>query len=252
MVLENTTWKEVVRDALARLGGEGHLSEINEKVEGHPKTNTNPTWRATIRKVVRQYRDFEPLGGGHYRLREVIVPDVEPDRFVGEPEVDHGAAQGMLTVVGNAYGYETFVSRRDQNTRTFQANRLSEFITVFECPTVATGPNQRKIREIDVIWLGEDDEGLYPVYAFEVEMTTGVKDGLDRLLKIPERINTALFVIGPSEKERVLFDKFTNQLPFRRFKERFNFSLYSELEDLYNSVLTHEEARRSFGPVNPR
>ena len=114
MVLENVTWKEVVRDALARLGGEGHLSEINEKVERHPKTKTNPTWRATIRRVVRQYRDFEPLGGGLYRLREVTVPDVGPDRFVGEPEVDHGAAQGMLTVVGNAYGYETFVSRRDQ------------------------------------------------------------------------------------------------------------------------------------------
>jgi hypothetical protein len=247
MTRNNLTWKDVVREALSRLGGEGHLSDINEIVEGHPKTMTNPTWRATIRRVVRQYRIFEALGGGRYKLRELDVPEAGPESFTEDAEADHGKAQGMLVVLGNIYGYETFVSRRDQNTRVFRGNPLNEYITVVECPTIASGPNQRKIREIDVIWFGEDDEGLYPIYAFEVEMTTGVKAGLDRLLKIPERINTSLYVIGPSEQERHLFDAFTNQSPFRRFKERLNFKLYGELEELYNRALVHADARESFG-----
>ncbi|GFP37363.1 hypothetical protein HKBW3S44_01043, partial [Candidatus Hakubella thermalkaliphila] len=44
---QKLTWKAVVRDALLELGGQGHLSEINKIVEGHPKTKTNPSWRDT-------------------------------------------------------------------------------------------------------------------------------------------------------------------------------------------------------------
>lgn len=50
------TWKDIVKDALLKLGGQGHLSEINKVVEGHPKTKTNPTWRDTIRRVVGNIR----------------------------------------------------------------------------------------------------------------------------------------------------------------------------------------------------
>lgn len=39
---QNLTWKDVVRDALQQLGGQAHLSDINEKVEGHPKAANNP------------------------------------------------------------------------------------------------------------------------------------------------------------------------------------------------------------------
>jgi hypothetical protein len=76
MKQEILTWKDVVADALRDLGGQAHLSEINEKVKGHPKTKTNPTWRDTIRRVVRQYRIFEPVPperSGVYRLVEAEV-----------------------------------------------------------------------------------------------------------------------------------------------------------------------------------
>lgn len=55
------TWKDVVQQALRRLGGEASLAVINAEVAGHPKCATNPTWRDTIRRVVRQYKIFEPL-----------------------------------------------------------------------------------------------------------------------------------------------------------------------------------------------
>ena len=43
------TWKDVVAKALRDLGGEDHLSEMNERVEGHPKTAANPTCEADQR-----------------------------------------------------------------------------------------------------------------------------------------------------------------------------------------------------------
>ncbi len=37
------TWKDVVKEALAEIGSSGHLDEIYSKINGHPKTETNPT-----------------------------------------------------------------------------------------------------------------------------------------------------------------------------------------------------------------
>ncbi|MDI6760911.1 MAG: hypothetical protein QMD05_08790 [Candidatus Brocadiaceae bacterium] len=248
---EKFTWKNVVRDALSKLAGQGHLSEINRIVEQNPdarnKIANNPTWQATIRRVVRQYKIFEPLGDGVYRLLEEVPIKTEPQEFTEEPEIDHGIAQGMLVALGKIYGYETYAPPHDQTIRNFQGKPLKDLISVSDCTDIFKGPNLVKIREIDTLWFDEDDYGLFPVYAFEVEETTRVKSGLDRLLKIPKRFSTRFFVIGPSTKEKDLFKRYINQTPFRNFRDRFLFKLYEELEELYNSALVHNDRREQFG-----
>jgi len=72
---------------------------------------------------------------------------------------------------------------------------------------------------------------------------------LDRLLKIPKRFSTLFFIIGPSVKERGLFDQYISQTPFREFKNKFLFRLYKELEELYNAALIHDERLKQFGIV---
>lgn len=250
---QRLTWKDVVRNALLELGGEAHLSEINKKVEGHPKTRTNPTWRDTIRRVVRQYRIFEPVPperSGIYRLVEHETPKVDTQAFTEEPEVDHGIAQGMLVTLGKIYGYETYAPLRDQTIRIFQGRPLSDFVTVSDCTNIFFGSrNLPKIREIDALWFNEDDDGLFPTHAFEVEETTGVKNGLDRLLKIPRRYLVKFYIIAPSTKEKGLFNRYINQTPFRNFKDKFSFRYYKELEELYNLAVKHYDRRQQFGIV---
>ncbi|MBN2380052.1 hypothetical protein JXM67_09660 [candidate division WOR-3 bacterium] len=244
------TWKDVVRGALLELGGQGHLSEINKKIEGHPKTKTNPTWRDTIRRVVRQYKIFEPIPpekSGVYKLVEESELEVKQQSFSDEPEIDHGIAQGMLVALGRIYGYETYAPKTDQTIRTFQGKPLSEFVSVGDCTNIFRGSNLSQIRQIDSLWFDEDDDGLFPTYAFEVEHTTKVKSGLDRLLKIPKRYATGFFIIGPSKKEKDLFAWYLNQTPFRQFARRFIFKTYHELEELYNTALTHDTYRENFG-----
>jgi len=228
------------------------LSEINKKVEGHPKTATNPTWRDTIRRVVRQYKIFKPIPperSGIYRLVDELLPTGESQTFTEEPEINHGIAQAMLVVLGNIYGYETFVPRHDQTVRRFQDKPLRDFITVADCSDIFRGPNLPKIREIDTLWFDEDDYGLFPVYAFEVEESTGVKPGLDRLLKIPRRFSTRLYIVAPTMEEKALFDKYVNQTPFRAFRDRFSFRHYQELERLYNLAVKHHKESQQFGIV---
>ena len=256
MAKQRLTWKDVVRDALLELGGQAHLSEINEKVERHPKTKTNPTWRDTIRRVVRQYKIFEPVPperSGIYKLVEEIRAEIGPQTFTQEPEIDHGIAQGMLVTLGKIYGYETYAPPRDQTVRRFQGKPLSDFVTVSDCTNIFLGSRKLpKIREIDALWFDEDDDGLFPTYAFEVEETTGVKSGLDRLLKIPRRYLVSFYIIAPSTKEKELFDRYVNQTPFRGFKDRFSFGYYQELEELYNLAVEHYDHREQFGIVERR
>lgn len=247
---QKLTWKDVVRNALLELGGQGHLSEINKIVEGHPKTKTNPTWRDTIRRVVRQYKIFVPVPperSGIYKVVEEISIKPEAQSFTEELEINHGIAQGMLVTLGKIYGYETYAPPHDQTIRKFQGKSLGDYVTVSDCTDIFRGPNLAKIREIDTLWFDEDDYGLFPVYAFEVEETTRVKSGLDRLLKIPRRFPTRFFIIGPSAKEKDLFDQYVNQTPFRDFKDKFLFRFYKELEELYNFALAHNNQRQQFG-----
>jgi hypothetical protein len=237
------------------LGGQGHLAEINKNIEGHSKTKTNPTWQDTIRRVVRQYKIFEPVPperSGTYRLVEEFQIKTEPQGFTKEPEIDHGIAQGMLVTLGKIYGYETYIPPHDQTIRKFQDKPLRDYVTVSDCTDIFEGPNLVKIRGIDVLWFDEDDYGLFPVDAFEVEETTRVKSGLDRLLKIPRRFPVNFFIIGPSTKEKDLFDQYISQTPFRDFRDRFLFKLYNELEELYNSALVHNERREQFGVIERR
>src|SRR5207245_1524598 len=97
---------------------------------------TNPTWKDTIRRVVRQYAIFQPLPpnrSGLYRLVEQPSVDAEPESLRDKSPVDHSTAQGMLLTLGRMYGYETFAPATDRTSRSFQGKPLADFSTVTDC-----------------------------------------------------------------------------------------------------------------------
>ena len=251
---DELTWKDVVKDALAQLGGQGHLEEINKIVRNNPKTRTNPTWKDTIRRVVRQYSIFEPVPpnrSGLYRLVEQPTLEPGPETLGEKGPLDHSTAQGMLLTLGKIYGYETFAPAADRTARSFQGCPLASLSTINDCDGFCGKNSLNRVRQIDAIWLAEDNDGAYPVIAFEVEHSTGVRSGMDRLVELPERYAANLFVIAPGEEEQRRFEVLVGQNKFRKFRSRFHFRNYEELDSLYNTAVRHEEVRTSFG-VSPR
>lgn len=176
------------------------------------------------------------------------VPEPEPVVLPGSsPEVDHAMAQGMLVTLGSIYGYETFVPKTDQTIRSYGGRTLANVVSVRDCDEVLQSANIARIREIDVMWFAEDEDGLYPVCAFEVEHTTRVKEGLDRLLKIPARYASKLFVVGPGAATEALFANLLRTEPFRTHSGRFAFRSYEQLQSVHNAAVDHRKARDSFG-----
>jgi site-specific DNA-methyltransferase (adenine-specific) len=73
------TWTQIVSAALADLGGEGHLRDINHLVEKRARARLHGTWPCTVRRVVREARCIEAMGRGNYRLRgEQITKGLTP------------------------------------------------------------------------------------------------------------------------------------------------------------------------------
>jgi hypothetical protein len=240
----------VVRAALEELGGQGHLADINRLVKTHPKTLTNPTWKDTIRRVVRQYAVFEPVPpnrSGIYRLVEQPTVAAAPEKLRADEQLDHGTAQGMLLTLGRMYGYETFAPASDRTARSFHGRPLAALSTITDCDGFCGRNSLQRVRQIDAMWLAEDNDGAYPVCAFEVEHTTGVRSGMDRLVELPERYAAALFVVAPGNDERKRFEGLVNQNRFRKFRDRLRFHDYKELDTLYNAAVKHDEIRSSFG-----
>ena len=110
------TWKDVVKEALTEIGSSGHLDDIYSKIKGHSKTETNPTWRDTVRRTLQQYSIFyqEEKGSGTWYLREEKpLEEFDPKK---NPNPAHEDVQGMLLELGKIYGYETWKEVNDTQT----------------------------------------------------------------------------------------------------------------------------------------
>ncbi len=106
-------WKDVVKEALLEIGNSGHLDDIYSKIKGHPKTETNPTWRDTIRRTLQQYSILyqEEEGSGIWYLREEKpLEEFDPKKNLHSAHED---VQGILLELGGIDGYETWKGVND-------------------------------------------------------------------------------------------------------------------------------------------
>ena len=117
---------------------------------------------------------------------------------------------------------------------------LRDYCTLETIPTRFLGELVPVIKEIDVIWFKDD----VPQFAFEVEHTTKVGTGFQRLFQL-HPLATKLFIIS-SEKNRRLFDKYIETDPYFRHRDAFRFRNYRQLEDYFRSVSEFEAVNRGF------
>lgn len=150
----------------------------------------------------------------------------------------HEDAEGVLLELGNALGFDAYTA---DPAKEFRGKRLSEIASLLEVPSFTFDRLLRTAKEIDVIWF---EEG-FPAYCFEVEHTTGVRDGLLRLFNL-RQLNAKFFIVALGE----VITKFQTEVmkdPFYQLKERYIFRSYEQLIGLYQDALKYHQARSEFG-----
>lgn len=165
-------------------------------------------------------------------------PELPPEPPKIESISSHEEAEAALLQTGNLLGFNTYTADPSKECRDV---KLGDLAATKDVPPFTYERLLKTVKEIDVIWFKEG----FPRYCFEVEHTTGVRDGLLRLYSLRE-LNTKFFIVAPQNvvtrfKTEILKD------PFYIIKERYNFKTYEELTSFHNAVVKYHHERSKFG-----
>jgi type II restriction enzyme len=177
-------------------------------------------------------------------ISEIPAIDVTYDAIIiNEPKKDvpegiqrrHAMIQIALLEIGKALGFKNTVAREDQHI-SYQGKKLIELDYVVAKPNSlqqlqAYEEAANKIAHIDVAWF---KNGRLMPAAIEIEHTTGIKSGLDRLKGLQDVLPPfpVRYVIVADESERERTSKYAQETRFQSLGAKF-FS-YQSVEELYS------------------
>ena len=155
----------------------------------------------------------------------------------------HTQIQISLYIIGRQLGYRTWIAQNDRRIE-YQNKRLSEHDAVvkhLQDETLLDDYNeaQKAALLIDCIWF--KNSHLLPA-VMEIEHSTGVTSGLDRMLTLYEYIKpfqTRWVIVAPDDDRNLVF-KHCQKPQFRKMKPRF--FAYSAVEEL-NSLCSNRKLR---------
>ena len=258
--VDTRIWKDVVHDALVQLGGQAHLNQITEIAVKDPKAASNQHVAKKVQQTVRAYSIFETVeeGTGIYKLSglrpalEATSPEPEVSAITDVPSalplVKSSSVtdeiQGMLLSIGKIYGYGVYAPANDRTMRNFNGLPLSAITDISTNLSSIVGASKSAVvQRIDVIWFDEDEIDVFPVVGFEVEHTTKIDTGFNRLAEIPRRFKSKLFIIGDDDKDRLRFNNLLKQNVYQSLKTRIEFQTFDDVRSLYQSATLYDKAR---------
>jgi hypothetical protein len=121
----------------------------------------------------------------------------------------------------------------------FENKRLGDIALLQNIPPFTGERDINTVKEIDVIWFDDDEN---PKFCFEVEHTTDIVHGLDRLVQL-QHMYAKFFIVAPEDKRSKFVELTTTRYPYRRFHDRFGFISYEELASFYQTTLPFYELR---------
>ena len=165
-----------------------------------------------------------------------VAPEVPLKITIGS----HESAEYYLLELGRMLGYYTYTVDRSKKFKNYM---LGDVAILKELPSFAGERDLNSARQIDVIWFGEDED---PKMCFEVEHTTGIVHGLNRLAQL-KHLFVDFFIIS-SEDRRNKFEIEMNKFPYRSMRERYHFISYDELTKFFEITIPfHQMKAKLFG-----
>src|SRR3989338_6989504 len=164
------------------------------------------------------------------RTASKSLTSVQPEESI------HSVIQGRLVDIGNIRGYSTYCPDK---SKTFNRIKLGKMISLDECPKLQFS-DYELLRKIDVLWFRQANSGYYPVYAFEVEISTGVWSGFGRLATLRDYETRPYIVTNEDKKFRQVISQFPE------IKSRFIHVIPDQVGLLYSAEKNLIEMREEF------
>jgi len=156
--------------------------------------------------------------------------------------------QGKLLYIGRANNFETYAPADDQTKRVFDGKSLRELVTLQsgldDVPRL-NDEEKKIIKLIDVLWFREERGELIPQCAFEVEHSTDVLTGLQRLDTIHPLWQTQLFIVGRDEPKKARFDALMKSPTWKNQAQRFDFRFFNDVSTVFDYSSAYQQAREA-------
>ena len=168
-------------------------------------------------------------------IEESIIQD---DELIEKSIIEsHEGAEYYLLQIGNMLGFNTYTPDK---AKSYNDKLLSEVAILDQIPPFAPDRVLDTIKQIDIIWFDDEDN---PTHCFEIEHTTDIVHGLDRLFQL-KPYNADLFIVAPKDKH-TKFEKLINsRIQYMKIKDRFRFISYEELYNFYETALPFYKVKK--------
>jgi len=224
---------EAVIQTLEKLGGQATLAQLYHevmKVEGVKWGTRTPF--ASIRRIVQTRPEIFKVRPGLWALRAYkdrlgLAEEHDPQRANAAAEQSHAYYQGLLVIIGNLRGFETFVPNQDRN-RLFVNRTLGSLRTLQEIPSFSHEPLVRRSSTVDVIWF---NERRMPHSLFEVEHSTDMQGSLLKFHELQDF--HARMVIVADEARQAEFKQKIRISALKEIADRVKFLGYAALVKQY-------------------
>jgi len=145
-------------------------------------------------KVARKNRRLKETG----KAQGILALDDNVAAATEQEKTAHSRYQRLLVQLGKDTGCDVWIAANDRN-RQYKGTALGEGC-MKQLPSMGLSDKaKQQISLIDIIWVRRNA----PIYAFEVETTTQVSQGLQRmsdLMAVVPAINMKLFVVAPRQR----------------------------------------------------
>ena len=176
-------------------------------------------------------------------VREAAEEYDTPIEAIGEEQLDHWDAMGILLQLGNLLGYDTYTADPSRESIVI-GSRLGDVATLREFPAFTYERHLDTAKRIDVVWFSEG----FPSHCFEVECTTGVTSGLLRLYQVRNFITAKFFIVSPAD----ILARYQSQIakdPFYAIRDRYEFRSFGELVQFFDNAREYHRLHEQFlGP----
>lgn len=218
------------------------LALIKEELKNHGYENPNFIDLDCIFWHIFTSDDFKRVEKDNKKdniKKDIVKNEVKP--IITNKTIEtHEEAEYYALKLGELMWYITYTV---DYSKMYNGKPLWEYAMLQDLPDFAGQRDKNSAREIDVIRF---DEWENPRYCIEVEHTTDITKGLNRLYQL-EHFNV-MFIIVSHEDRRNKFEIEMSKFPYRTLRNRYKFVSYEELIRLYELTGEYKSLKdRLFG-----
>lgn len=232
---------EAVIQTIENLGGIATLGQLNQETfkikDCEWKTKTS---FASIRRIVQTTKEIYKIKPGLYGLVK-YKKDIEAKGIFIETEknktskdiieFNHSYYQGLILIIGNLRGFDTFIPNQDKNKKFINKKSLYELKTLTELPKFSYNHFIQRSSTIDVIWF---NERKMPFSFFEVEHSTNIQNSLLKFNDLQD-FNSRMYIVADSHRQQ----EYGTKIKYSSFKDinkRIEFLSYESLIKQYEQL----------------